>query len=102
MSRFDDDCGTDQSTDESCQERQSRRLSRRRLLKSTVAGATFYGGALGEATASSHFVDILSADPSDYTNVNLNVHVDTEAGRDGRLAEDDFSITEAGVEKAIQ
>ncbi|MBX0295218.1 vWA domain-containing protein [Haloarcula nitratireducens] len=48
------------------------------------------------------FVDILSADPSEYPEVLLSVIVDTEAGRAGELSESAFQIIENGVERAVE
>ncbi len=76
-------------------------LDRRTLLRLVAAGIAVPGAA-ATATASETFVDILSVDPSDYPNVLLNVSVDTAAGEDGLLTEEDFQVIENGIQKEIQ
>jgi len=79
------------------------RIFRRDVMKSAMLGAGTMGlPHAGALQTDASFVDILSADPSNYPEVLLNVAVDTEAGRNGELTAEDFSITEAGVEKAIE
>lgn len=80
----------------------SSRLSRRTMLQLAAAGITVPGAAAAASGATESFVDILSVDPTDYPNVLLNVSVDTVAGKDGRLTEEDFQIIENGVKKEIQ
>lgn len=77
---------------------------RRILLKLAALGGGVNAAGLstGTALAASEFVDILSVDPSNYPEIHLNIRVDTEAGRDGELTEEDFKIIENDVEQAIE
>ncbi|SFG76881.1 von Willebrand factor type A domain-containing protein [Halopelagius inordinatus] len=81
------------------------RIPRRTVLKSAVLGVGLHGfsaRAAAQSDSTAGFVDVLSADPSNYPSILVNVSVDTDAGRNGNLSREDFQITEAGVEKAIQ
>lgn len=46
-------------------------------------------------------MDLIGTDPSSYPTIGLNVRVDSDAGRDGRLTEDDFTVTEGGEEREL-
>lgn len=79
-------------------------IDRRTVLKLAAlgGGANIAGLSTDEVTAQEEFVDILSVDPSNHPEIHLNIRVDTEAGRDGELTEEDFRILEDGVEQAIE
>lgn len=77
-------------------------FSRRDWMKLTAAGVTLPGFFAANASAAESFVSLLNADPSDYPTIQLNVSVDTEAGRNGELTSDDFRIIEEGTEQAIE
>ncbi|WP_128226068.1 VWA domain-containing protein [Halobacteriaceae archaeon SHR40] len=79
-------------------------FSRRRVLQAVGLGASVSGLPIGFADAQSEsgFVDILSIDPSSYPLIQLNIAVDTEAGRKGELTEDDFTIIEEEISKAVK
>lgn len=76
-------------------------LHRRRLLQLVASGTALSTTGLANAAAGSDFVDILSADPSSYPTVQLNVRVDTTAGRDGKLTRDDFTVYEDGERRPL-
>lgn len=70
-------------------------LTRRRILQLTGGGMMLLGGS-GIAAGGDEFIDIIGSDPSSYPRIELNVRVDTDAGRDGRLSKDDFTVVEDG------
>lgn len=76
-------------------------LHRRRLLQLVASGTALSTTGLSSAASDSGFVDVLSADPSSYPNVRLNVRVDTDAGRDGALTKDDFTVYEGGERRPL-
>ncbi|MGM0389035.1 MAG: vWA domain-containing protein [Natrinema limicola] len=47
-------------------------------------------------SADEDFVEIIGTDPSSYPDVDVSVSVDSDAGRDGDLTEDDFEVYEDG------
>lgn len=77
-------------------------LGRRKLLQLTTAGAGIAGIDNVTATPDEDFVDIVGTNPTDYPNIGINVNVDTEAGRNGDLTADNFTIYENGAEKKIK
>lgn len=56
---------------------------------------------MSPASADEGFVDILSADPSSYPTIGLNIRVDTDAGLNGKLTKEDFSVYEGGEKQPI-
>lgn len=75
-------------------------LTRRRALQLLGVGVAL-PGVTGTAAGQESFVDIIGTDPSSYPTIGLNVRVDSDAGRDGRLTEDDFTVTEGGEEREL-
>ncbi|WP_254767150.1 vWA domain-containing protein [Salinilacihabitans rarus] len=47
-------------------------------------------------SADEGFVEIVGTDPSTYPEIDVNVRVDSDAGRDGELTADDFEVYEDG------
>ena len=78
-------------------------MHRRRLLQLAVSGTALsgIGTTIGKAESTDSFVDILSADPSAYPTIGLSVRVDSDAGRDGRLTKDDFTVYEGGEKRTV-
>lgn len=76
-------------------------VSRRRLLQVIGSGTALSTVGLSSAATKDAFVDVLSADPTTYPTVRLNVRVDTNAGRDGKLSKDDFTVYEDGKERPL-
>ncbi len=72
------------------------------VLQLAAAGLLGPSVASGVASANETFLDILSIDTTNYPTVYLNLSVDTSAGRDGLLTEEDFEIIEDGIQKEIQ
>ncbi|WP_411967484.1 VWA domain-containing protein [Haloferax sp. YSSS75] len=84
------------------QNKQRRRLYRRTLLRSTAAGTGLLGlSGISRSQEDSNFVDIIGSDPSSYPTIQLNVRVDSDAGRDGKLTKDDFTVFENGEERNL-
>lgn len=79
-------------------------MHRRRALQLALSGLGISGVGYGIGTArgaKDGFTDVLSVDPSAYPAVGLNIHVDTEVGRDGRLTRDDFQLSEGGEPREL-
>lgn len=75
-------------------------LTRRRTLQFAGVGITLPG--LSQTVGGQEgFVDIIGTDPSSYPTIQLNVQVDTEAGRDGRLSKEDFTVFENGEKREL-
>lgn len=76
-------------------------IGRRDMIKIAASGVglTTVGGA--SASSDDGFANILGTDPSGYPTVGLYVDVDTDAGRDGKLTEDDFTVYEGGEKRPI-
>lgn len=76
-------------------------MYRRRILQIVASGTAFSTVGLSSGASDDDFVDVLSADPSSYPTASLNVRVDTDAGRDGKLTKDDFTVYEDGKKRPL-
>lgn len=81
---------------ESDGESKFRSLYRRRVLQIAASGTAVAGFGVDPASADEGFVEIIGTDPSGYPDVDVSVSVDSDAGRDGELTEDDFEVYENG------
>ena len=86
--------------DERCDKDGSGIINRRNVVRMMGIGAALPLAGVASADAPvADFVDIIGTDPSEYPELNLSVSVNTEAGRNGRLGIEDFSVYEEGEQQ---
>lgn len=82
-------------------DRKGRSLYRRRILQIAASGTAIAGLGANPVSADDEFVEITGTDPSTYPGVDVNVSVDSDAGRDGELTKDEFKVYEYGERMEI-